>query len=41
MDYNKNGLDDAADIAFGQARDADADGLIDDVDRRIRIRPRR
>ena len=34
IDFNKNGVDDAADIAFGQARDSDADGLIDEVDRR-------
>jgi hypothetical protein len=38
IDFNKNGVDDAADIAFGQARDGDADGVIDEVDRRFRIR---
>jgi hypothetical protein len=30
-------VDDAADIAFGQARDSDVDGLIDEVDRRNRM----
>jgi hypothetical protein len=38
IDFNKNGVDDAADIAFGQARDRDADGVIDEVDQRIRMR---
>ena len=38
IDFNKNGVDDAADIAFGQARDSDVDGVIDEVDRRFRIR---
>jgi hypothetical protein len=41
IDFNKNGVDDAADIAFGQARDSDADGVIDEVDRRNRLSPRR
>jgi hypothetical protein len=40
IDFNKNGVDDAADIAFGQARDSDVDGVIDEVDRRNRISPR-
>ena len=38
IDLNENGVDDAADIAFGQARDSDVDGVIDEVDRRFRIR---
>ena len=39
IDFNKNGVDDAADIAFGLARDSDFDGVIDEVDRRNRVRP--
>jgi hypothetical protein len=38
IDFNKNGVDDAADIALGQARDGDADGVIYEVDRRFRMR---